>query len=124
MFSGHSRSIVFVVVYSSTFFFLCTLLFPDTMQEYKGYSDYFMSRRGWFFGILIGAFVLDVFDVYIKSPAYFQSFGFAYWLRFAFYVAGSIAAIAISNVRFQVGFALAAFLYECAWAVTFYETLT
>jgi ABC-type glycerol-3-phosphate transport system permease component len=47
----------FAAFYASVFFFLCTMLFPDTMYEYKGFADYFMSRRRWFFGILIGTFL-------------------------------------------------------------------
>src|SRR6266404_5508100 len=40
----------FVCVYASMYYFLSVLLFPQDLDEYKGYQDYFFSRRRWFFG--------------------------------------------------------------------------
>jgi len=65
----------FVALYASTFFFLCTMLFPDTMHEYAGFRDYFMSRRKWFFGILIATFLIDIVDTAIKGTSYLQALG-------------------------------------------------
>ena len=38
----------FVCVYASMYYFLSALLFPQDLDEYKGYQDYFLSRRRWF----------------------------------------------------------------------------
>lgn len=113
----------FVAFYASAFFFLCTMLFPDTMYEYKGFADYFMSRRKWFFGILIGTFLLDIVDTFIKGSDYVASLGTLYWVRLAFYVIASAVAIRIENQRFQLIYAIAALVYEVAWALTLYDTL-
>jgi hypothetical protein len=113
----------FAAFYASVFFFLCTMLFPDTMYEYKGFSDYFMSRRAWFFGILIGTFLLDIIDTAIKGSAYVQSLGPEYWVRMVFYVVASILAILIKNQRFQLAYAIVALVYEIAWALSLYDTL-
>ena len=42
----------FVCVYASMYYFLSALLFPQDLDEYKGYQDYFLSRRRWFFGFV------------------------------------------------------------------------
>jgi len=114
----------FVAFYASVVFFLCTMMFPDTMYEYKGFSDYFMSRRRWFFGILIGAFLLDIVDTLIKGHDYLLSLGDGYWLRVAFYGVASIVAMLVQNQRFQLAYAIAALVFEVAWAFSLYDTLT
>lgn len=113
----------FAATYASLIFLLCTLLYPDTMYEYKGFADYFMSRRAWFFGILIGLFIFDIVDGWIKGSGYLSSFGPGLWIRLAFYAAGSAAAIAVKNVRFQTAFAIAALACEIGWALAEYYTL-
>jgi hypothetical protein len=35
---------VFVIGYASLYFFISTLLFPDRMDDYAGFADYFHSR--------------------------------------------------------------------------------
>ena len=39
----------FVCLYASMYYFLSVLLFPDDLQGYDGFEDYFLSRRVWFF---------------------------------------------------------------------------
>ena len=114
----------FTALYASAYFFLCTLLFPDTIHEYTGFEDYFMSRRKWFFGILIGTFILDIADTFIKGTEYAQSIGPEYWVRFALYVVASAAAIKTENQRFQLAFAIVALIGETGWAFSLYYTLT
>ncbi len=113
----------FAAFYASVFFFLCTMLFPDTMYEYKGFADYFTSRRGWFFGILIGTFLLDIVDTFIKGPAYMASLGPEYWVRFVFYAIICTLAIVLKNQRLQLACAIAALVFEITWALSLYDTL-
>jgi hypothetical protein len=51
------------------------MLFPRDLEGYDGYREYFLERRGWFFGLLIGWSVIDVIDTWIKGPEYFASLG-------------------------------------------------
>ena len=37
-----------------------------------GTRDYFLARRGWFFGLLIGWSVIDMIDTWIKGPGLFR----------------------------------------------------
>src|SRR5688572_3010328 len=41
----------FLIAYAVTLFLLAALLFPDRIDEYEGYEDFFLKRRHWFFGV-------------------------------------------------------------------------
>jgi hypothetical protein len=114
----------FVVFYASTMYFLCTLLFPDTLYEYDGFRNYFMSRRKWFFGILIAFVILDIVDTAIKGTAYLHSFGAEYWLRAGVFVLVCLTATRVESRRFHLAFAVIALLYELSWVVRRYDVLT
>ncbi|WP_291679968.1 hypothetical protein [Bosea sp. (in: a-proteobacteria)] len=60
---------IFLIVYALTLFLLCALLFPEDLDEYADYEDYFLNRRRWFFGLFALIFVLDVVDTALKGPA-------------------------------------------------------
>lgn len=114
---------VFVTLYAGVIFFLCTLLFPDKLHEYKEYSDYFMSRRTWFFGLLIGTFVLDIVDTLIKGSAYVHSLNGMYWVRFVFYVLICLVGMFDRRPRVQLSCAVLALAFQIVWALSFYDTL-
>jgi hypothetical protein len=42
----------FVLLYAMLFVAVASLLFPDKMDEYASFGDYFQSRRRWFYGLL------------------------------------------------------------------------
>jgi hypothetical protein len=44
----------FVLCYAFLIYIICVLLFPDDLEEYDNFKDYFLARRRWFFGLLIG----------------------------------------------------------------------
>ena len=66
---------LFIIGYAVLLFLLCALLFPDSMLDYKGYEDFFYSRRAWFFGLLAATYLLDVVDTLIKGEEHFARFG-------------------------------------------------
>ena len=66
---------LFVIFYAFYLYLICAVLFPRSVEGYDGYRDYFLARRGWFFGLLIGWSVIDVTDTWIKGPDYFASLG-------------------------------------------------
>jgi hypothetical protein len=53
---------LFVICYAALFFFLCALLFPDRMDEYSGFAEYFHSRQKWFYALLGALFLADLGD--------------------------------------------------------------
>ena len=66
---------LFVVLYAYYLYLICAMLFPRDLEGYDGYRDYFLARRGWFFGLLIGWSVIDTIDTWIKGPEYVASLG-------------------------------------------------
>lgn len=57
----------FVACYTTLYYLLCALLFPRNMDEYRGFEDYFLSRRKWFFGILALIYAADFLDTLVKG---------------------------------------------------------
>ncbi|PRD44171.1 hypothetical protein C5748_06065 [Phyllobacterium phragmitis] len=113
----------YIIIYASLYFLACTLLFPDHMEEYTGYRDYFMSRRKWFFSLLALIFIVDIGDTVLKGWKHYHSFGAEYPLRTAAFVLGSIAAIFTSNQRFHALFVTLMLVYEVAFIMWQYAVL-
>lgn len=104
-----------VIAYASLYYLVSVLLFPDKMEEYAGYSEYFLSRRKWFFGLIALIFLMDIADTAIKGSEHFFSFGLIYPLRNIAFVAAALVAIRTSNRRFHLTFAIAALLAQILW---------
>lgn len=113
----------FVLIYGSGWFILCALLYPSDIVEYDGYEDYFLSRRAWFFGVFAALQGLDLIDTEIKGSMYFASLGWEYPAHNAALAAAAIAAMAIRNRRFHLGFVAVALLYEVSWIWRLYDDL-
>ena len=71
----------FLIIYSVTLFLLGALLFPDRVDDYDGYEDFFLKRRNWFFGLLAATFVLDTIDTLIKGGIYLERFNLGYFMQ-------------------------------------------
>lgn len=112
---------LFVLFYAFLFALMANILFPDDLDEYEGYRDYFLSRRGWFFGLLIASMLTDWFDTAIKGHAYLASFGLEYPLRIAGTVALALVAMRTRNPRFHLAFALLYLAYYVSWIVRVYD---
>lgn len=114
---------MFVTCYALLLYLLCTVVFPDSLDGFRGYDDYFMSRRGWFFGLLALAYVVDLGDTWIKGAGYFEGFGGEYIARNVGYVVLCMVAIATSKRWFHASFVLAGLLYQVSWIVRQFDTL-
>ncbi|WP_421402514.1 hypothetical protein [Agrobacterium fabrum] len=114
---------LFLILFCSLFYFLCVLLFPTDMKEYKGYEDYFFSRKSWFFGFLAALFVTDVGDTLLKGHDYLASLGPEYLIRTAIYVVLFTAAAFIDNRRFHRFLVIFALVYQIAWIFRTYDLL-
>jgi hypothetical protein len=111
---------LFVIFYAGVFVFLCALLFPDSLEDYKGFEDYFISRRRWFFGLLAATFELDLIDTRLKGVDYLQALGRQYLLRNGAYTGMSIIAMFVTNRRFHTIFVAGALVYLIVWFVLRY----
>jgi len=113
----------FVLVYGSAHFILCALLYPDDIEEYGGYEDYFLSRRAWFFGLLATMQALDLVDTAIKGDGYLAALGSEYPVRNVAFAVLSVAAILIRDRRFHLALVAVALLYEISWIWRLYDDL-
>ena len=84
---------LFVLIYAVVLFLLCAFLFPESMQDYKSYEDFFYARRGWFFGLLAATYLLDVIDTLIKGEEHFARFGWEYLIRTPLFVVLCLVAM-------------------------------
>ncbi len=114
---------LYVALYALLLYLLCAIIFPDSLEGYAGYEEYFHSRRKWFFGLLALAYVADLGDTWIKGREYFASFGPELELRSLVYVAMCLVAITTDNRRFHAFFAVASLIYQLSWIVRQFETL-
>lgn len=112
---------LFVIGYAGLFYLMATLLFPDQMDDYDGFEDFFLSRRRWFFGILALSFVADVIDTLVKGHDYDARFGLEYPLRIGVYIALCGVAMATRNARFHIAFAAVNLAYQVSWIVRLYD---
>ena len=111
---------VFVVFYGSLVYLLCALLFPNDMNEYDGFREYFLSRRKWFFGTLAVMQVADFFDTAIKGPTTLKQLGIEYDVQGAVFLLLSLIAIKVKNERFLGAFAVVGALYQISFYVRFF----
>ncbi|TWI04536.1 hypothetical protein IP90_00669 [Luteimonas cucumeris] len=114
---------LYVALYALLLYLLCAIIFPDSMEGYADYEDYFYSRRKWFFGLLALAYVVDLGDTGLKGRSYFEGFGPELALRSLIYVVLCLVAIATPDRRFHAAFVVAGLLYQLSWIVRQFETL-
>jgi hypothetical protein len=91
----------FVCIYASMYFFLSALLFPQDLQGYDGYKDYFLSRRAWFFGFVALTETLDLIDTWIKGAEHLQSLGPEYPIRISLFLVMCAIAARTRNLTFH-----------------------
>ncbi|MEZ5833710.1 MAG: hypothetical protein R3D05_21270 [Dongiaceae bacterium] len=114
----------FVIGYAALFFFVCALLFPDRMDEYSGFAEYFHSRQRWFYALLAAIYLADLLDTAIKGPAHFSSFGLGYPIRQGTLCALSVGAMFIADRRYHGAFVLVALAAEIYWIVSQFQVLS
>jgi hypothetical protein len=113
----------FIFVYATLLFLLCALLFPDSMQGYLGYEDFFQSRKIWFFGLLALTYVFDVIDTLLKGEAHFARFGNEYIVRTVLFVGLCAIAAWTSDKRFHMAFVAFALIYQISWIYRLFDTI-
>ena len=106
----------FLIIYSVTLFLLGALLFPDRVDDYDGYEDFFLRRRHWFFGVLGATFVLDVIDTLIKGQPYFDNLGIWYLGQVPVGIALCLIAIWTRNRTYHLSLVTLHLAYQGAWA--------
>lgn len=114
----------FLIGYAIVLFLLCAMLFPDSMQDYTSYEDYFYSRRGWFFGLLAFTYALDVIDTLLKGKTHFAQFGYEYLFRIPTLIVLCVIAILTRNRIYHTVFVVAALAYQITWILRLFGTIS
>jgi hypothetical protein len=114
---------LFIIVYAIVLFVLCAALFPESMQDYRSYEDYFYEQRGWFFGLLAATYLLDVIDTLLKGEAHFARFGSEYLVRTPLFVGLCVVAMLVRDRRFHVAFVAVTLVYQVSWILRLFATL-
>jgi len=112
----------FIICYILIFYMICAILYPDDLEGYKGYEDYFYSRKKWFFGLLAICFTADLVDTAIKGMNYFLRVNTEYYLRFIIHVFLFFMAMRTDNKKFHTGLVIVLILYEMSYILRFYNT--
>lgn len=121
--SWRFTTFTFVVCYGSTLYFMCAILFPDKIKDYGDFGQYFMARRGWFFGSLIMFFVLDIIDAFIKGSDHVAFVGIEYFISSVIKIIICFFAIYTNNRHFHLAFAIITLIYELSWVIRHYNVL-
>lgn len=112
----------FLIFYAALIFFLCAILFPDQMYDYRNFREYFHSRQKWFYGLLALMFVVDAVDSAFKGTDHLIALGTPYALRQTVMTVLCLIAIPVRNLRFHQAFMTLAVLQECWWAISQFES--
>ena len=111
----------FLIGYAVTLYLLAALIFPDRIDEYDGYEDFFLKRRHWFFSIFGLTFVLDIIDTVVKGEPYLDTLGIGYLIQVPIGLALAAIAIRTSNRHYHFGLVLVHLAYQCVWIVLLFN---
>lgn len=114
---------LFVVIYALLLYLACALIFPEQLDDYAGYRDYFYSRRAWFFGTIAAIYAIDYADTWLKGSVYLQGFGLEYPIRNAAYIVLAIIGMCTRRRWFHATFAVAGLIYQVSWIARMFERL-
>jgi hypothetical protein len=113
---------LFLVLYAVLMYLLCVIVFP--MELPSDFDEYFYLKRGWFFGIWILIYLVDMVDTLSKGGAYFTSYGLEYPVTITAYVALSATAILTVSRRFHGAFAVGMCVYQFVWMFRLFGTVS
>lgn len=107
----------FLIFYTTMYFALSVLIFPDNIGDYK---DYFFSRKNWFFSFLIVIFITDFADTLLKGTGYFRALHWEYPMRNVVHIVLCLLGMRFHNVRFHYVLAGLFILYEISYILRHY----
>jgi len=113
----------FVLFYAFLYYLLASLLFPDDLQDYTGYKDYFISRRRWFFSLMGITFIVDYFDTLAKGVGRLQALGAEYEVKLTVCVILCAIAAWTRNQRFHLAFAAIYLIYYISWILRVFDNI-
>lgn len=115
---------LFLILYAVTLFLMAALLSPDSVAEYDGYEDFFLKRRRWFFGLFASTFAFDAIDTLIKGGAYWERFGWDYFIQVPVGLLLCIVAVRSTDRRVHIAIVTLHLAYQAYWISRFFYTVT
>lgn len=114
-----------VMLYIVLYCLLCSLLFPEDIQEYQGYKGYYYARRQWFFGLLAITYPVDALDTYVKGGAHMASLNIGpdYFVRTGLYALLCLIAARVSNERYHALLAILLIGDTLAWILKYNQLI-
>ena len=113
----------FLVLYATSLFLLCEVLFPRQSDDVDDFETYFMATRKWFYGLFLLATAVDVTESYLKGPEYMERLGGLYWTLIATLVIVAAIGIAKTGRLLHIGLALIALLMQMTQLLATYPLL-
>jgi hypothetical protein len=114
---------LFVLAYAVLIYLWCALLFPRDLAGYDGFRDYYYSRRGWFFGLLVVGQAVDLADTLLKGVAHFRSLGPSYPIMIAIVSLLLLIAMRTRSERYHGAFAIFSVVYLVAYPWFSFDTV-
>jgi hypothetical protein len=115
----------FIILFITLYYTICALLFPDDIKDYDDqWSNYFYSRKHWFFGVLAITFVADILDTWLKGDKYFLSNTWEYPVRNAVHFTLCIVAMFVSGRKFHAILVILFILYELSYIWRLFDVLS
>jgi len=114
---------LFVLGYAVLIYLWCAILFPRDLAGYDGYEDYFYSRRGWFFGLVLAGQAVDVADTLLKGLDHFRSLGPSYIIAIVLVSVLLLIAMRTADRRYHAVFAIFALIYLVAYPLMVFDTV-
>lgn len=114
----------FVILYAGLFVTIASLLFPDRMEEYSGFEEYFQSRRKWFYGLLALMFLVDMIDTAVKGADHFGALGIEYPIRQTGFAICSVIAMFVASRIYEAIFVAVALVYQVWWILRLFDALS
>ena len=113
---------LFVIGYAVLIFLISTILFPDQMDQFPDPDEYFFSRRGWFYGLLIALFIVDIGDTALKGEAHFRAVGPEYLVLQFTLVGLSLVGIFLKRRLYDAAFVSVGILLQVVWALRLFDS--
>lgn len=114
---------LFVLLYAVLIYLWCALLFPRDLTGYEGFKDYYYSRRGWFFGLVLAGQAVDVADTLLKGVAHFRSLGPSYVVAVVTLSVLLLIATRTRSERYHEAFAVLAVIDLIAYPMWAFNTV-
>ena len=113
----------FVLFYAFITYMTASVLFPRQLKGFQSYDEYFLARRGWFFGLLIIATVIDPIDSALKGRAHLESLGVEYWISFVITIALAVVGTWTRRRNVQGAIAVIFLVYQISWVARLFATI-